>query len=563
MKPARSHPSLSLRFNGFSGRRTAATGMLALTFAFGITQAQADESTDVVRLTRAGQYTEAVAAADAVLAKKPRDAQMRFLKGVALAQNNRSGEAIAIFTRLTEEFPAMPEPYNNLAVLYAAAGQYEKARIALDKAIRSSPAYATAYDNLGNIHARLASQAYDKALQIDSRNNEPRTQLALMPNLNTAGSVFVIPGSSALAALPAAGKAGTALTAAPAPAAVTAAPVAAARPSAPVVIAAVAPPARTAASSGPALVLTPAPAAAGATATAAASASKPASSASAVAMPMLTARPAAPVNTSGPAAAAPASAASASAASARPGSAATAAVAPAPARTASASTAPSTSVAAATPGVSAAPAVPAVPVLSAAAAKAKEREDERKAQLAAREEAKTKARLAAEESKAKAKLAAEESKTKAKLAAEESKAKAKLAAEEKQAKAKLAAAEEEKKAARLAVENAPVLSTVNGWAKEWSSRDVNGYLSYYSGEFDTPAGMSRKAWADERRARIVGKSRIDVKVEAPEVVIDGNTATVKFRQTYLSDRLTVKSRKTLVLVKQKGKWLIQEERTGS
>jgi outer membrane biosynthesis protein TonB len=112
-------------------------------------------------------------------------------------------------------------------------------------------------------------------------------------------------------------------------------------------------------------------------------------------------------------------------------------------------------------------------------------------------------------------------------------------------------------------EHEAVLSQVHGWAKAWASQNVDGYLGYYSNEFEPPKGLSRKVWADERRARIEGKGSIHVEVANPEVVVTGNTAKVTFRQTYVSDRLTAKSRKTLVLVKNGGKWQIKQESSGS
>lgn len=108
-----------------------------------------------------------------------------------------------------------------------------------------------------------------------------------------------------------------------------------------------------------------------------------------------------------------------------------------------------------------------------------------------------------------------------------------------------------------------MLAQVNGWAKAWASQNVDSYLGYYSQQFEPPKGLSRKAWSDERRARIEGKGRIRVEVSAPEVAVNGNTAKVTFRQTYESDRLTAKSRKTLVLVKNGGKWQIKQESSGS
>jgi len=156
------------------------SGLLA---AFAVAPARADAAADVAKLMRSGQYGEALARADAFLAKNPRDAQVRFMKGVILTEQNKTNEAITVFTRLTEDYPNLPEPYNNLAVLYAAAGQYEKARSALDSAIRTNPSYATAYENLGDVHAKLASQAYDKALQLDSGNSAAKSKLTMVRSL--------------------------------------------------------------------------------------------------------------------------------------------------------------------------------------------------------------------------------------------------------------------------------------------------------------------------------------------------------------------------------------------
>jgi tetratricopeptide (TPR) repeat protein len=100
----------------------------------------------------------------------------------------RPAEAIAVFSKLTEDYPELPEPYNNLAVLYARQKQYDKARTALEMAIRTYPGYATAYENLGDVHANLASQAYDKALQLDPAKKIAQTKLFRLRELiSTAG----------------------------------------------------------------------------------------------------------------------------------------------------------------------------------------------------------------------------------------------------------------------------------------------------------------------------------------------------------------------------------------
>ena len=347
------------------GQIISITGFMGALF---MTPAFADELSDVNKLIRAGQFGEAISKADAFLLQHPRDAQMRFLKGLILTEQNKPTEAIAVFTKLTEDFPNLPEPYNNLAVLFASSGQYEKARVALEMAIRTNPTYATAQENLGDVYAKMASQAYGKALQLDSTNAGTKTKLTLVRTLigNTTGGTNP--------------KTGTTDT-----------------------------------------------------------------------VPAIT-KPVAPTI--------------------------------------------------ATPTVIAP-----------------------KAEIIAKAEPAIKA-----PSKAEAKALV---KTTPKPENNDS------------------------------LENKVVLNMVNGWAKTWSAKDIKGYLGYYGNDFQTPKGMSRRAWADERQVRIEGKNKIDIQIESPQVTVTGNTATVKFRQRYISNRLTANSRKTLVLIKQGGKWQIQQERTGN
>jgi tetratricopeptide (TPR) repeat protein len=153
--------------------------LIAATFLI-TTSAKADEYGDVSQLIRADKFAEAAVKADAYLVVKPRDPQMRFLKGVIQKSLGKSAEAILTFTKLTEDFPELPEPYNNLAVLYSSQGQFEKARTALEMAIRTNPSYATAHENLGDIYSRLASQAYNSALQLDANSAGAAPKLAII-----------------------------------------------------------------------------------------------------------------------------------------------------------------------------------------------------------------------------------------------------------------------------------------------------------------------------------------------------------------------------------------------
>ncbi len=320
---------------------------MALAALFSLPTAHADDYGDVSQLMRTGKLAEALTKADQYLAAKPRDPQMRFLKGVIQTEAGKPGDAISTFTKLTEDYPELPEPYNNLAVLYAGQSQFDKARAALEMAIRTNPSYATAHENLGDVYAKLASQAYSKALQLDSNNTGVQPKLALIRDLFAPNAK----GQRPTAAAPAA----------PAPAVVAKAP-AAAPTAAPAVVAA-------------------------------------------------------------PPAAAPAGAAGA----------------------------------------------------------------------AARD----------------------------------------------------------------------VESAVRAWAQAWSAKDMGGYLGSYGKEFDPPGNQERKAWEEERRARIVGKARINVKLSDIEVSVTGNRAVAKFRQAYSADSLNVSSRKTLEMVKSGERWVIVKESTGA
>lgn len=151
--------------------------------------AQADDIQDANKLFKQGLNTQAMDKVNAFLATKPKDAQARFLKGLILADQGNTADAITVFSNLTQDYPELPEPYNNLAVLYAGQGQYEKAKEQLEMAIRTNPTYATAHENLGDIYAKMASQAYDRALQLEksgpnsSANANTKTKLALIREL--------------------------------------------------------------------------------------------------------------------------------------------------------------------------------------------------------------------------------------------------------------------------------------------------------------------------------------------------------------------------------------------
>jgi tetratricopeptide (TPR) repeat protein len=138
---------------------------------------------EVHRLHYSGQSAAALQKADAYLANRPNDVPMRFMKGVILADQRRGAEAIQIFQKLVDDYPDLPEPYNNLAALYAAGGDYGRARVTLEEAVRANPGYAIAHENLGDVYAALASQSYARARQLDPSNAALDTKLTLVRDL--------------------------------------------------------------------------------------------------------------------------------------------------------------------------------------------------------------------------------------------------------------------------------------------------------------------------------------------------------------------------------------------
>lgn len=145
----------------------------------------ADELAEVQRLQSAGRLDEALQRAERTLQSRPQDAAMRFQRGVLLADLRRSAEATDVFQRLAQDYPQLAEPHNNLAGLYAAAGDYDRARASLDQALRLDPNLAAAHQNLGDVFALLAARSYARALQLEPNNSALPAKLALVRQLVT------------------------------------------------------------------------------------------------------------------------------------------------------------------------------------------------------------------------------------------------------------------------------------------------------------------------------------------------------------------------------------------
>lgn len=175
-------------FHTFAAEKPLRIAVTVALLAFSVgataqTAAQNGDLQDINRMLKAGQSQQALDRVNVYLTSKPKDAVGRFIRGLAQAELGKTNDAITTFQSLTEDYPELPEPYNNLAVLYSSKGQFEKARVALELAIQTHPTYSTAHENLGDIYAKLASQAYDKALQLDKGNGTVATKLNLVRDL--------------------------------------------------------------------------------------------------------------------------------------------------------------------------------------------------------------------------------------------------------------------------------------------------------------------------------------------------------------------------------------------
>ncbi len=180
------HTCLESRYAGLSrgGRRALiAVAVFVVLLAVRIGHAAEDGLSPIQNLVAQGKYSEALKRLDAYIHEKPDDPEARFLRGVIFVQTGDSDRALAIFRSLTEQFPNLPEPYNNLAVLQASRGEFDKARGLLLKAIELQPGYDTAYENLGDVYAKLAALAYEQAYRISQRNRRSLSKSSILSQM--------------------------------------------------------------------------------------------------------------------------------------------------------------------------------------------------------------------------------------------------------------------------------------------------------------------------------------------------------------------------------------------
>jgi tetratricopeptide (TPR) repeat protein len=173
--------------------RAAAVAVIGVAACFGastaalaqVSSATADGTPEIDASIAGKDWNAALRQLDARIATNPRDVQAKFKRATVLARLNRDDEAITAFTELTQAYPELPEPYNNLAALYAKKGRYEDARVALETAVKANPGYALAYDNLGDLYLRLASESYKRAQSLGSTSPLTRQRVAGIQNIIT------------------------------------------------------------------------------------------------------------------------------------------------------------------------------------------------------------------------------------------------------------------------------------------------------------------------------------------------------------------------------------------
>ncbi|QWD79134.1 tetratricopeptide repeat protein [Polynucleobacter sp. MWH-Spelu-300-X4] len=135
---------------------------------------------DIYKLIGDKKYPEAITAIDKELASNPRNVQLRFIRSRIQIEMGEIEAAKKTLLELTQQFPELPEPYNNLAVLHAQSGNLDQAKEYLELALKVQPAFPAALENLGDVYTRLAARAYGKAYSLNKRliSSERKMKLA-------------------------------------------------------------------------------------------------------------------------------------------------------------------------------------------------------------------------------------------------------------------------------------------------------------------------------------------------------------------------------------------------
>ncbi|AJK47029.1 hypothetical protein BGL_1c25400 [Burkholderia plantarii] len=187
---ARMARSITLRFEPMKSSRgrapsaatLVATAVLGLALALPAfaqkAPATADGTPEIDASITGRNWSAALSQLDSRIAANPHDVQAQFKRGTVLARLNRDDDAIEQFVAITQAYPELPEPYNNLAALYAKHGRYDEARAALVTATKANPDYGLAYENLGDLYLRLAAESYKRAQSLGHASGATAQRLA-------------------------------------------------------------------------------------------------------------------------------------------------------------------------------------------------------------------------------------------------------------------------------------------------------------------------------------------------------------------------------------------------
>jgi tetratricopeptide (TPR) repeat protein len=134
----------------------------------------------IMQLIEKGEKEKAAQQIDQYLKTNPNDPQVIFIKGALNADLKNYNEAIKAFTYLTEKHPTLPEPFNNLAMIYIDLGDYDKAQKLLESAIKINPNYIVAFANLGDLYSKRAFISYSKVLESDKTNLRTKNKILLI-----------------------------------------------------------------------------------------------------------------------------------------------------------------------------------------------------------------------------------------------------------------------------------------------------------------------------------------------------------------------------------------------
>ena len=158
-----------------------------------------------LQLIKEGKKSEALVYINNYLKGNPNDPQMLFWKAKILNDSYiaiEKEEGFQLYITLSDNYPELAEPHNNLGVIYAAQGDYSKAMHYFELALRANPTYSIASENLADLYAQLAATHYKNAVEYDPSNKSARTKLEkinakpVSPSLLSPPSVTV-PSSSA------------------------------------------------------------------------------------------------------------------------------------------------------------------------------------------------------------------------------------------------------------------------------------------------------------------------------------------------------------------------------